>query len=95
MRVSWSRPALAQLDDIQDYIAQDSRAAAHRLALDLTGRTERVLADNPMMGRTGRARGTRELVFADMPYIVVYRVTDRVEILAVMHAARKWPERFD
>lgn len=48
-----------------------------------------------MLGRIGRARGTRELVFPDLPYIVVYRVTDSVEILALVHAARQWPEDFD
>jgi toxin ParE1/3/4 len=53
------------------------------------------LADNPKLGRTGRAKGTRKLVFSDMPNIMVYQLTDRVEILAVVHAARQWPKRFD
>jgi toxin ParE1/3/4 len=48
-----------------------------------------------MGGRKGSARGTRELVFADLPYVVAYRVTDEVEILAVIHTARDWPESFD
>jgi plasmid stabilization system protein ParE len=47
------------------------------------------------MGRAGRALNTRELVFADLPYIVVYRVTANIEILAVVHTARNWPESFD
>jgi plasmid stabilization system protein ParE len=47
------------------------------------------------MGRRGRASDTRELVFADLPYIVVYRVTNQVEILAVVHTARDWPEAFE
>ena len=47
-----------------------------------------------MVGRRGRAKDTREFVFADLPYIVVYRVTNQVEILAVMHTAREWPENF-
>lgn len=41
----------------------------------------------------GRIEGTRELVFADIPYIVPYRVTpSAVEVLTEMHTARKWPE---
>jgi plasmid stabilization system protein ParE len=38
---------------------------------------------------------TRELVFVDLPYIVVYWTRADVEILAVVHTARKWPEAFD
>jgi toxin ParE1/3/4 len=39
---------------------------------------------------------TRELVVSGTPYIVPYTVRgDVVEIHAVLHGARKWPERFD
>lgn len=95
MRVVWTRSALLNLNEIQDYIAEESPAAAYRLANDLHRRTTLLLADAPMAGRVGRARGTRELVFADLPYIVAYRVTDKVEILAVVHTAREWPGTFD
>lgn len=94
MRVSWTRPALADLEQIEDFIAQDSPTVAYRLVSDLIGRTETLLSENPMIGRRGRAAGTRELVTPNTPYIVVYRVTDLVEILAVMHGAREWPESF-
>ena len=94
MRVVWTRIALSQLDEIQDHIAQDSPAAAHRLAVDLTVRTENQLSDSPRSGRGGRMRGTRELIFADLPYIVVYRVRTQVEIVAIIHSAREWPEEF-
>jgi plasmid stabilization system protein ParE len=44
------------------------------------------------MGRSGRIKGTNELVLADIPYIVAHRVTSAtVEILTVMHAAQQWP----
>lgn len=94
MRVVWTRQALVHLDDIQDFLAKDSPAAAYRVALQLYMRTEEGLSGAPWMGRTGRASGTRELVFADLPYIVVYRVADEVQILAVMHTARDWPDEF-
>jgi addiction module RelE/StbE family toxin len=95
MRVVWTRSALSDLEDIQDYVAKDSPAAAYRLAVDLYERPTQVLADTPMIGRVGRARGTREFVFNDLPYVVAYRVTDKVEILALVHSARDWPETFD
>ncbi|RYE58235.1 MAG: type II toxin-antitoxin system RelE/ParE family toxin [Hyphomicrobiales bacterium] len=94
MRVVWTPAALSDLDEIQDYIAQDSPAAAYWVMLELTTRTRTNLADYPLMGRIGRAAGTRELVFPDLPYIVAYRVTEKVEVLAVVHMAREWPDDF-
>ncbi len=94
MRVVWTPAALSDLDEIQDFIAQGSPASAYRVVLELTTRTRINLGDYPLMGRLGRARSTRELVFTELPYIVVYRVTDRVEVLAVVHTAREWPEDF-
>jgi len=41
-------------------------------------------------GRTGRIRGTRELVLA--PYIIAYRIEmDAVDILHIYHGAQDWP----
>jgi toxin ParE1/3/4 len=34
---------------------------------------------------------TRELVIAGTRFIVVYRITDNVEILRVLHTAQRWP----
>jgi plasmid stabilization system protein ParE len=48
-----------------------------------------------MAGREGRVTGTRELVIRGTPFIVAYRLErNEVSILAVMHAARKWPGEF-
>lgn len=95
MRVRWTRPALTDLDEIQLYMAQESPAAAYRLAHGLFERTQLGLSSSPEMGRVGRVRNTRELVFSDLPYIVVYRLSDAVDVLAVVHTARKWPKAFD
>jgi toxin ParE1/3/4 len=93
MRVRWTRVALRHLDQIQDYVAEESRLEAYRLVAELTERPERLLAQHPHAGRLGRIDGTRELVFADLPYIVVYRVTTDVEIVGVVHTARQWPKK--
>jgi toxin ParE1/3/4 len=79
MQIAWTRAAHRDIEAIQDYVAQDSPRAAHQLAQDLVQRTARTLGEAPMAGRLGRARGTRELIFADLPYIVVYRVTVMVK----------------
>ena len=94
MRVRWLRVALANLEAEADYIAEDNPAAAGRLVQRIF-RAVDLLAKNPSMGRPGRVSGTRELVVADTPYIVPYRVrANAVEILRVFHAARKWLTSF-
>jgi toxin ParE1/3/4 len=51
-----------------------------------------MLAQHPLMGREGRVVGTRELVIGGSPFIAVYRVKKtRVEILRLLHGARRWP----
>jgi toxin ParE1/3/4 len=94
MRVRWSRPAARQLDEIGDYVARDNPVAAHRLVNVLVERAA-ALATHPHLGRAGRVPETRELVVAGTPYIVVYRVRlGDVEVLAVFHGARRWPDDF-
>lgn len=50
------------------------------------------LAFYPLIGRPGRVEGTRELVISDTPYIAIYRVKDRVEVLRIRHGAQRWPD---
>lgn len=94
MEVVWTTAALEELEQIQDFVALESPAAAYKLANALIERASVVLSNHPLGGRVGRATGTRELPVTGTPYIVVYRVHDRVEILAVVHGARRWPESF-
>ena len=93
MRVRWLKVALANLDAEAEYIAEDNPAAAGRVVERIL-RAVDLLKKNPAMGRAGRVAGTRELVVAETPYIIPYRVRgDAVEILRVFHAARKWPSK--
>jgi toxin ParE1/3/4 len=94
VRVRWLRLALTNLEAEADYIAEDNPAATDRLVQRIFRATD-LLAKNPAMGRPGRVPGTRELVLADTPYIIPYRVrANIVEILRVFHAARNWPKKF-
>ena len=91
-RVRWTSPALVDLDSIQDYLAERNPAAASRLVNDILDRTEELLSANPELGRPGRIAGTCELVMPGTSYVIAYRLTQAIEILAVMHGAREWPE---
>lgn len=91
LKVRWLKRALANLEAEAEYISRDSHSAAQRVVLAIEQAVQ-LLASHPAMGRAGRVEGTRELVVTGTPYIIPYRVReDRVEVLRVFHAARKWP----
>lgn len=92
MPIRWTEPAARDLIRICDYIEENgSAAAARRVALSMYDRIGS-LAEFPEMGRPGRRRETRELVFIGLPYLAVYRVRENVvQILRILHGAQKWP----
>ena len=88
----WTRRALMRLDQVGSYIEKEDPQAAARVIARLVSSVD-LLTEQPAMGRVGRIKGTRELVFGDIPYIIPYRVQPTtIEILTVMHAAQKWPD---
>lgn len=95
MRLRWTPPALRDLEAIGDHIAMDSAPAAARVVARIFEQAD-LLTAHPHIGRPGRIAETRELVVTGTPFIVPYRVRDDdVELLAVFHGARRWPEAFD
>lgn len=94
MKIRWTVQAADDLESVHEYV----RARSPRSADDLV---DRILADIdilerfPYLGRAGRIEGTRELVITRTPFVVAYRlIHDQVEILGVVHGARKWPAKF-
>ena len=75
---------------IFDYIeTRDVRAALELDKLFSTKATK--LTTVPQLGKPGRVPGTRELV-AHKRYVLVYEVAgNQIQVLRVLHTARKWP----
>lgn len=91
MKLKWTRRALQQLVEAQDYIAQDNPLAARQIAGRIVDAT-RLLLVNPELGRRGRVSETREWVVNRTPYFLIYSVNDdAVQILRVMHGKQHWP----
>ena len=89
--IKWSLPALRDLESAGEFIAEDNVKAARRMASRVQEAVE-YLVEQPNIGRPGRLDGTRELVVSGTPFIVVYWIRDGVvQILRVLHHARKWP----
>ena len=92
MKLRWTRLAIADLDRVYDYVAENDPSAASRL-IDRIDQTLQVLKQHPGAGRIGRVQGTRELVITGSPFVVPYRVRgNAIQIPAVIHGARKWPD---
>ena len=94
MKVRWRKNAQLDLAEIDAHIRQENPPAANRVVSAIRRETVQ-LAHTPLVGRLGRVGNTRELVMTKFPFIVAYQVTpSAVEILAVIHTARLWPENF-
>ncbi len=92
-RVRWTKPALRDLEDAVDYIAQDNPDAAQAVAQKIRAASQQ-LAEHPAMGRPGRIAGTRERIIVGTPYLIAYReVGEYVDLLRLLHGRRRWPGR--
>jgi toxin ParE1/3/4 len=94
MWIKWTRQALSNLDAAIHYIAADNPGNAQQVARKIWDSIQ-LLRQQPGMGRPGRVPGTRELIIADLPFIVPYAEHNgEIVILRIMHTSMKWPELF-
>ena len=92
MQLKWTDLALTDLDHIETYIAADnSPLVAIDVVLRIIDTVDVVLPEHPKAGRIGRVENTRELVIDGTPFLVIYRITQAVELLRVLHGAQQWP----
>ena len=91
MRIRWSPEAVDDLERIGLHIASNNPTAARRVVNAIYDGVS-ALQRFPKRGRTGRVKGSRELVFSGLPYIAVYRIIGQmVEVSRIFHGAQKWP----
>ena len=72
MNLVWSRAAVADLEEVAAYIAEESERIAEFVEARIHEEAA-LLARFPDAGRQGRVSGTRERVVLRTPYIIVYR----------------------
>jgi len=90
MKLVFDDRALADLEGIYRWIAQDSPASAKAVVDRLFGSIE-LLISFPFMGHAGHVPDTFEWVVPRLPYIVVYDVDqarEQVIVMAVFHGAQ-------
>jgi toxin ParE1/3/4 len=92
-KLVWSQRALDDLDGICDFIARDSQKYAALFAQRVVALCE-TIPRQPLLGAVVpeyESQELRERLFQN--YRVIYRIRgDRVEIVAVIHAARLLPD---
>lgn len=93
--IVWTEQATQQLDQVREYIAlSNSPEVSRSVVFQILASIEQ-LARFPMLGRTGRVPGTRELVVANTPFIAAYILhRDKIAVLAIYHGSQQWPEVF-
>jgi toxin ParE1/3/4 len=91
LQVQWTNKAKTRLEEIEAYIAQESPTAAKKLIFTIIKKTATQLSKYPDSGKPGRLMGTRELLFSDTPYLVVYTVRSNiVTVLTIFHTAQNF-----
>lgn len=88
MRLRYTRPALADLAEILDYIADRSPQGAHNVRARIRGTVELILR-HPYIGTPTDDPSIRRTATTPYPYLIFYEVTEsEVIIHAVRHGAR-------
>ena len=91
MRIRWTAAAANDLEVIAEYLFEKSPQSAPQLIRKIY-EAPLVLENYPHLGRTGKKVGTRELVIAPLPYIVVYQIVgDDLFVARILHGTQEWP----
>ena len=94
MKLKWTRLSLQDMQNLYEYIAGDNLRAAKKIISRIREAADK-LKIYPHMGKAGRISNTRELVIAATPYIIVYIIDgESMQIVSVIHGARRWPDSF-
>jgi len=87
--VTYTPEALADLDNLLDYLADKNPHAQMRVRARLKSCLE-LLERYPQIGQTTSRISVRRMVVSPYPYLIFYKMMENeVVILAFRHAARK------
>jgi toxin ParE1/3/4 len=94
MKIVWTKRAEQHLRTAYLYWSSEKSERAADVMLERILSTVELLEHNPELGRPGRVATTRELALKPSSFVLVYRVRrNKIEITALLHGARKWPEQ--
>jgi plasmid stabilization system protein ParE len=89
VEITFTRPALRDLERIHAFITRDDPGRAYEVLTDIRVAINR-LAVYPALGWPGKKAGTRDLIVPHLPYEVPYRVRgEKVRMLRVLHKRQR------
>jgi addiction module RelE/StbE family toxin len=89
MRLRWTPPAAQDMQGISEYL-KENYPQYRSPTLNKLYRKIQSLKQTPHIGRPGRIKGTRGILFTPLPYVAVYRVDGEiVEIWRIWHGAQE------
>ena len=96
MNIKWTDTALRHLSQIHDYIAQNSPRYALAMVDRITQRSKQCGKFPLMAGKVPEYDRDDVREVLEYPYRIIYRVlSERVDVLAVVHGARRLPEKLN
>ncbi|HEX6963333.1 MAG TPA: type II toxin-antitoxin system RelE/ParE family toxin [Lacipirellula sp.] len=96
MKVKWTHTATKHLKGIYGYIAADSPQYARRMIDRITRRSQQLAAFPESGGVVAEYNDSSIREALEGPYRIIYRVlSDRVDVVAVIHGARQLPDDID
>jgi toxin ParE1/3/4 len=90
MKVRYRQRALADIENIYDYLNERNPRAATEIVARIRSAADR-LGEWPRIGHLGRAASTYEWVVVGSPYVIVYELNeaaDELAVIAVFHGAQ-------
>lgn len=91
MKLKWTQTALSDLKHIYTYIAEENIIAAKNTISKIQKGVQQI-QKYPQVGKKGRVQETKEFIIPNSFYIIIYREKNStIEILSILHTARKWP----
>jgi len=96
MHLKLSGRAEADLESALDYLAVHFPSQIDKFLIQLDMMFHH-LETFPMLGKTGRLPGTREIPIPRSPMIVIYSINEPydIEVERVIHGALRWPPEDD
>ena len=89
MKISWTEPALSDLENLHDYIKKDSEFYAKSFIEKIVNYVE-YLSANPELGRQvpeANQTNIREIIFQN--YRIIYQIlNNNIQILTIIHSSR-------
>ncbi|XKM13698.1 type II toxin-antitoxin system RelE/ParE family toxin [Orbaceae bacterium ac157xtp] len=81
--IQWTKLALLSRDEQMDYILKFDAVAALKIDQQIDSQTD-ILIANPLAGRPGRVKGTRELVYTNTPFFSVYQYFEQLDVVRII-----------